>query len=114
MVVPRQIKDQSIVIVEDDAAIREALSAYFGGRNTVKVFESSEAFLEAQAQFHAVDVFIIDYRLPGMDGVQLFQQLRAHFSSAKFILITGEMNYEVAEKTRQLGLTRSSSSRSTS
>jgi DNA-binding NarL/FixJ family response regulator len=38
-----------------------------------------------------------------MNGAELFARLRGHFPQARFILITGEMNYEVAENNRQLG-----------
>jgi DNA-binding NtrC family response regulator len=99
----RRIKDQRLVIVEDDAAISRALSDYFGGENTVLTFGCAEDVLAAMDGLGDVQVFIIDYKLPGMDGGILFQALRSRFSGAKYILITGEMNYEVAENNRQLG-----------
>ena len=68
------------------------------------MFGSAEAALEAVANFKAVGVFIIDYKLPGKDGVALFHELRALFPAAKFILITGEMSYDMVEQTRQVGL----------
>jgi two-component system response regulator GlrR len=102
--VPRRIKDQNIVIIEDDTAISQSLGEFFGVQNTVKTFESAEAALAEEAQFTDVDVFIIDYKLPGKNGVELFQHLRTEIPQAKYILITGEMNYDVAETTRKLGL----------
>jgi two-component system response regulator GlrR len=103
--VPRPpIKDQSIVVVEDDPYIAGALDAFLGDKNTVQTFESAEDALAATIHFSGVGVFIIDYRLPGKDGIQLFHALRALFPTAKFILITGEMSYDMAESTRQLGL----------
>jgi DNA-binding NtrC family response regulator len=99
----RRIKDQRLVIVEDDISINRALSDYFGGGNTVLTFGSAEEVLAAMDGLGDVQVFIIDYKLPGMDGGVLFRSLRSRFSGAKFILITGEMNYEVAESNRQLG-----------
>ncbi len=101
---PRRIKDQNIVIIEDDTAISQSLGEFFGVQNTVKTFESAEAALAEEAQFTDVDVFIIDYKLPGKNGVELFQHLRTEIPQAKYILITGEMNYDVAETTRKLGL----------
>lgn len=100
---PRQIKDQGIVIVEDDAHIGESLDLYFKPRNTVQVFGSAEEALAAEATFGNVDVFIIDYKLPAKNGITLFQSLRTKFPTAKYILITGEMNYELAESTLKLG-----------
>jgi DNA-binding NtrC family response regulator len=99
----RRIKDQRLVIVEDDASISEALSDYFSSQNTVLSFASAEDAVAAEAEFADVNVFIIDYKLPGMDGGELFRHLRGRVPGAKFILITGEMNYEVAENNRQLG-----------
>ena len=99
----RQIKDQSIVIIEDDPLINESLNEYFKNRNSVQGFGSAEEALDAASTFSGVDVFIIDYKLPGQNGVDLFQYLRVEFPAAKFILITGEMNYELAENTRKLG-----------
>jgi two-component system, NtrC family, response regulator GlrR len=102
--VRRQIKDQSIVVVEDDPYIGGALDAFLGEKNVVQTFGSAEEALESTSHFAGVGVFIIDYRLPGKDGIALFQELRTKFPAAKFILITGEMSYDMVEKTRQLGL----------
>jgi two-component system response regulator GlrR len=102
--VPRQIQNQSIVVVEDDPYIGGALDAFLGEKDVGKTFQSAEAALAATEHFRGVGVFIIDYRLPGKDGIELFHELRAQFPAAKFILITGEMSYDMVEKTRQLGL----------
>ena len=101
---PRQIQNQSIVVVEDDPYIGGALDAFLGEKNIVQTFQSAEAALASVSHFHGVGVYIIDYRLPGKDGIELFHELRAQFPAAKFILITGEMSYDMVEKTRQLGL----------
>lgn len=102
--VPRRIKDQKIVIVEDDISINESLREYFSDQNSVQSFLSAEETLASEASLANVDVFIIDYKLPGKNGVELFKHLQARSSHAKYILITGEMNYDVAESTRKLGL----------
>jgi two-component system response regulator GlrR len=103
-VVPRQIKDQSIVVVEDDPYIAGALDAFLGDKNIVQTFGSAEEALEAEDHFRGVGVFIIDYKLPGKDGIELFKHLQASFPAAKFILITGEMSYDMVESTRNLGI----------
>ena len=102
--VPRYIKNQSIVVVEDDPYIGGALDAFLGDKNIVQTFESAEDALAATEHFRGVHVFIIDYKLPKMDGIELFKQLREQFPVAKYILITGEMSLDMVEKTRELGL----------
>ncbi len=101
---PRQINGQRLVIVEDDRFISEALATYFGDRNSVQTFASGEEVIAAESQLKDINVFIFDYRLPGKDGIELFKHFRSHFPAAKYILITGEMSYEMAESTRTLGL----------
>ena len=101
---PRQIKDHSIVVIEDDPYIGGALDAFLGDKNIVQTFESAEDALAATEHFRGVHVFIIDYKLPKMDGIELFKQLREQFPVAKYILITGEMSLDMVERTRELGL----------
>ena len=93
-----------MVIVEDDHFISEALTAFFGDRNTVTTFGSAEEIIAAKSQLKDINVFIFDYKLPGKDGIELFKYFRSQFPAAKYILITGEMSYEMAESTRTLGL----------
>ncbi len=100
----RRTKDQRIVIVEDDTFIRDALVGYFTPHNEVLAFANAEDAIKSQPKFAKVTVFIIDFVLPGKDGVELFQLLRQRFASARYIMITGEMSYEMAEETRKLGL----------
>jgi DNA-binding NarL/FixJ family response regulator len=61
-----------IVLVEDNRVFREALELLLGLRSDIEVVASvadgSEAVAACRA--HAPDVVLMDYRLPGMDGVQ--------------------------------------------
>ena len=70
--VPRRIQGQSIVIVEDNAEISESLRDFFGGQNSVQTFGSAEEALAAESNLPSVNVFILDYKLPGKNGVELF------------------------------------------
>ena len=101
---PRRVKAQNIVIIEDDSEIGQSLDFYFNAHNTVQVFASAEEALADENKLAGADVFIIDYKLPGKNGVDLFNYLKTRIPAAKYILITGEMSYDLAEKTRELGL----------
>ncbi len=91
-------------MVEDDPYISGALDAFLGDKNVVQTFASAEEALAATGHFKGVGVFILDYKLPGKNGIELFHELRAQFPAAKFILITGEMSMDMVERTRNLGL----------
>ncbi len=100
---PKQLADTNIVIVEDDVLISQSLVDYFGSRNQVHTFSAAELALEAIPKLPKVDVFIIDYRLPGMNGIEFFKQLHASHPASKFICISGEMSLELAQDAHQLG-----------
>jgi DNA-binding NarL/FixJ family response regulator len=61
-----------IVLVEDNDVFREALELLLGMRSDVEIVASvadgGDAVSAALA--HAPDVVLMDYRLPGLDGVQ--------------------------------------------
>ena len=69
----------------------------------MQTFASAEEALAAESNLPSVTVFILDYKLPGKNGVELFHHLRANFPLAKYILITGELRFEMADNTRQEG-----------
>lgn len=94
---------KNLVIVEDDELISEAMTDYFGDANTVSTYETAEALIEALPLLQAADVFILDYRLPGMDGIELFKKLKPEHGSTKFVCISGEMSVELAQEAQTLG-----------
>lgn len=97
------LKAKNIVVVEDDELTSQSLKHYFQEDNTVTVFGSAEELLEQQDALAGTDLFIIDYRLPGIDGVELFHKLHHGFGEAKFICISGEMSMELASQINEIG-----------
>jgi two-component system response regulator DesR len=61
-----------VVLVEDNAVFREALELLLGLRSDVDVVAAVGDGTEAIAAVrrHRPDVVLMDYRLPGLDGVQ--------------------------------------------
>ncbi len=97
------LTQQNIVVVEDDELTSESLRHYFEEHNEVAVFGSAEDLLAQVDNLSAANLFIIDYRLPGMDGVELFQKLKHSYTDAKFICISGEMSMELASRINDIG-----------
>jgi DNA-binding response OmpR family regulator len=77
-----------VLIVDDDPLIRELLHAYLSGEgyevHCAATAELAETFLASQA----VDLVMLDIRLPGKDGLTLTRELRVR-SEVGIILITG-------------------------
>jgi two-component system response regulator DesR len=83
-----------IVLVEDNDVFREALELLLGLRSDVDVVASvaeGEAAVAACLR-HTPDVVLMDYRLPGIDGVQATAAVRAAAPQVKVVCLTGEAN----------------------
>jgi FixJ family two-component response regulator len=85
-------KTPVVAIVEDDEAVREALSDLLAVLNlSYRTFDRAESFL-ADYKLGQFDCLITDVRMPGMSGLELQQRLRAIGSSMPVIIITSSTN----------------------
>ncbi len=93
----------TIFIVDDDSHIREGLRALLedDGR-TVEAYSTSEEFLEAYHPGRG-GCLLIDAYLPGMNGVELLQQLRDAGHRIPSIMITGNSDVPMAVQAMKAG-----------
>jgi FixJ family two-component response regulator len=79
------VAQQLIVVVEDDIGMRQALHRWLlaSGYRT-RAFESAEALLAADGARDA-DCLVLDVRLPGASGTDLYAQLGHDRPPAVFI-----------------------------
>ncbi|WP_028468135.1 response regulator [Neptunomonas japonica] len=91
--------DVRILVVDDEAVTRECLVSYFKeeGYNVFSAETAEQA--EAVLSSRAIDVVLLDIRLPGKDGLTLTRELRVH-SEVGIILVTGRQD----EVDRLIGL----------
>lgn len=86
----------NLYIVDDDEAVRRSLGLLLLSRgHTVQAFDSGEAFLENAHTEHAGCV-ILDVRLNGMSGVQVFEALREQASALLVIFLSGHGDIPMA------------------
>ena len=79
-----------VLLVEDNEVFREALELMLGMREEVEVVASvgdGSAALTAVHE-HRPDVVLIDYRMPGLDGVETTTQLRAQLPAVAVVALT--------------------------
>lgn len=83
-------------IVDDDAAVRDSLRWLLTSVGLeAKCYESAEAFLESGGE-GAVGVLVLDVRMEGMSGLELFRKLKAAGSLLPVIFLTGHGDVPLA------------------
>lgn len=77
----------SLYIVEDDEIYAQFLKANFKNEYDVHAFITAEECLEAIKE-DIPNVMILDYNLPGMSGIELYDKLKPLYTNAKFIMLS--------------------------
>jgi FixJ family two-component response regulator len=92
-----------IVVVEDDASMSQAIERVLrAGGFAAALFASAEAALEADAAATA-DCLVLDIRLPGMSGFELYRRLVLSGKELPAIFITAHDEPAVREEAEKLG-----------
>ncbi|WP_410500087.1 response regulator transcription factor [Chitinibacter sp. S2-10] len=87
---------RDIAIVDDDDAIRDALSWLFSTRNhKAQLFASAEELL-ASYKPETFGCLILDVRMPGMGGIELFGKLQEYAYTPPVIFLTGHGDVPMA------------------
>lgn len=92
-----------IALVDDDADLRTALRFALEVEGfQVETFESGEALL-LRAPFVGSACIVLDYRLPGIDGLETLRQLRRRGVETPVVVITGHLPSPVSSALVQAG-----------
>jgi two-component system, OmpR family, response regulator len=84
----RPMAGERILIVDDDAAIRELTDEYLSGHGFRTAVAADGGQMRAAIAEARPDVVLLDLNLPGEDGFALTRWLRAHHDVA-IIMVTG-------------------------
>ncbi len=77
---------RTLLVVDDDARLRELLAEYLGGRGyEVLTAENGETCLEVIAT-RSVDLIVLDVMMPGKDGFEVVRELRKNKSTPVIML----------------------------
>jgi two-component system response regulator FixJ len=84
-----------VAVVDDDLAVRSSLAFAMGNEGlSIRPYESAEALLSDPRAGEA-NCFVIDYKLPGQNGLELIDELRRRGVAAPAVLITTEPHARV-------------------
>jgi DNA-binding NtrC family response regulator len=92
-----------ILVVDDEETICEALSAWLIKEGYhVLTAGSGQAALDLMAEA-AFDLYLVDIKMPGMDGIELLAKIKASQSDAIVIMITAHGSIQTAVEAMKLG-----------
>ena len=96
-----------ILLVEDNQVFREALELLLGMRADIEVVASvgDGGEVVPVAERHRPDVVLMDYRLPGMDGVQATAALKEHRPEIAVVCLTASANAREVQALYDAGAT---------
>lgn len=95
--------ESRVYIVDDDAAVRDALEALLGSVGLPAIaYASAEAFLE-ESDAGMCGCLLLDIRMPGMGGMELQTKLREREVLMPVIFITGHGDVPMAVRALKAG-----------
>ena len=95
-----------ILLVDDNADHRELMSLALTGHDPTWQIEevvSGEEALSRLAEGKSYDLVVLDYRLPGRDGLEVLEEIKRGVSPPPLVMITGEGDEQVAVKAMKGG-----------
>jgi DNA-binding NarL/FixJ family response regulator len=94
-----------VVLVEDNQVFREGLELVLGLRSDIEIVGAAEDGSEAVELARALrpDVVLMDYRLPGMDGVEATGAVLEAYPGAAVIGLTASANLREREAMTEAG-----------
>ena len=96
------MRNPTILVVDDEALIRWSLAERFRGEQfDVLEAESGREALERLKD--GIDVVLLDYKLPDIDGVTVLRHIKAYDHSIGVILLTAYATKETASEAMKAG-----------
>lgn len=99
-----EVKKRKILLVEDEPVVRESLRDWLVEDGyDVDVAEDGEEALK-KIKGEEFGVIVLDLKLPGIDGLQVFEEAKELKSETRGVIITAYPSKETREKAQRLGL----------
>lgn len=94
----------TVYVVDDDAAVLGSLRFLLETDGfAVRTFRNATALLNAAGPSRA-DCYVIDYKMPDINGIELASRLRQSDGNTPVILITGYPDHNIAARAAAAGV----------
>lgn len=94
----------NILLVDDSAVDRLFIERVLKAQENFEIDTAEDGVIAIEKmQVKVPDLVVTDMQMPNMDGLQLVEQIRAHYPYVPVILVTGEGSEELASLALQRG-----------
>jgi CheY-like chemotaxis protein len=95
----------TVLVVDDDPSVLDCYRKLLnrGGYKTVTESDPRRVLLKGR-DLEGVDLLLIDYKMPEMDGLTLLAELRRKEFRARCILVSAFLNDGVRQQAKHLGV----------
>src|SRR5262249_11769169 len=95
----------SVLVVDDDVSVLDCYKKLLSRAGYRTMTESDpRRVLSSGRDIGDVDLLLIDYKMPEMDGLTLLAELRRRESRARCILVSAFLNDGVRQQAKHLGV----------
>ena len=99
-----KLKHMKILLIDDDEWIRDSLGLYFKDEGCqLLALETAEEGIET-LKGQTYDIIMVDYRLPGMDGLEFLKRIQKTQPHALKVLITAYKSKGVVTAALKIGI----------
>jgi len=98
-----QMDSPKVLLVDDEVEFQETLIKRMSKRDVDTTGAKSGADALEWLRSHAVDVVVLDVKMPGMDGIETLREIKKVAPLAEVIMLTGHANLEAASEGMALG-----------
>ena len=99
------MKARKILIIDDDPSVRECYGRLFRRAGYEPRLESGGwPVVRNPEAYRDIEVVVLDYRMPGLDGLEILRRLRLRDFTAPGLMVTAFATAEVIEEARTLGI----------
>ncbi len=104
---PRAPYPYTVLVVDDDPSVLATYRRLLGrsGYQAMAVDDPCRV-LDGSCGDRPIDLVLLDYKMPGMDGLTLLEELRRRECRAKCVLLSAFINEDVERRARTLGVER--------